>query len=154
MQQEPMDKAVDKIGFVLNKITTEQYAVIDDVYNERDDVQLQVKFRFAADDKLKMVGVFANFTFEVKQQPFIRLEVGCHFAIKPESWDQILNTEDNMLTIPVNMIQHLAVITVGTARGVLHTKTENTQYNRFFLPTINIAEMVDKDQSFNFTKAE
>jgi hypothetical protein len=42
------------------------------------------------------------------------------------------------------------MLTVGTARGVLHAKTENTKYNRYVLPTINVASMIKNDAVFNF----
>jgi len=45
---------------------------------------------------------------------------------------------------------HLSVMTVGTARVVLHTKTEGTFFNRFLLPTINVPELVTDDIQFVF----
>ena len=44
----------------------------------------------------------------------------------------------------MNFIRHLSAISIGTARGILHAKTENTAYNKYFLPTININELVSK----------
>ena len=49
-------------------------------------------------------------------------------------------------------MKHLSVITVGTARGVLHAKTENTPFNKFVLPTINVTELVKEDVSFDLEK--
>jgi hypothetical protein len=40
------------------------------------------------------------------------------------------------------------MITVGTARGVLHAKTEGTTLNKFFIPTVNVVEMVTDDGAF------
>ena len=34
---------------------------------------------------------------------------------------------------------------MGTLRGVLHAKVENTPYNMFILPTINVTELVKED---------
>ena len=41
------------------------------------------------------------------------------------------------------------MITVGTLRGVLHAKTENTEFNEFFLPTINVTDLIKEDIRFN-----
>lgn len=40
------------------------------------------------------------------------------------------------------------MLTIGTARGVLHSKTENTTFNQFLLPTLNVNELVQKDVIF------
>lgn len=40
------------------------------------------------------------------------------------------------------------MLTIGTTRGVLHSKTENTPFNSFLLPTLNVMELVKKDVVF------
>jgi hypothetical protein len=37
------------------------------------------------------------------------------------------------------------MLCVGTLRGVLHAKTENSVYNKFYLPTINVNDLVKTD---------
>lgn len=146
--QEQMDNNVSKIAFALAKVTTEQFAVIENRFAEDGEFRLNVHFRFAADHQSKMIGVFANFTFECNSNPFIIVESGCHFNIKPDSWSELINTEKNELTVPKGMMQHLGVITVGTARGILHAKTEGTPFNQYLLPTVNVAEIITQDQVF------
>ena len=48
------------------------------------------------------------------------------------------------------------MLTIGTTRGVLHSKTENTPFNSFLLPTLNVNELVKKDVVFKveFDKKE
>ncbi|WP_262906606.1 hypothetical protein [Tenacibaculum finnmarkense] len=40
------------------------------------------------------------------------------------------------------------MITVGTTRGVLHSKTDNTIFNEFILPTLNVSQMITEDGEF------
>lgn len=40
---------------------------------------------------------------------------------------------------------HLTTITTGTLGGIVHAKTENTPYNRFVMPLVNIAEIIKDD---------
>ncbi len=47
--------------------------------------------------------------------------------------------------MPKNFAQHIGVITVGTARGILHTKTEGTILNSLIIPSINVLELVPND---------
>jgi hypothetical protein len=46
----------------------------------------------------------------------------------------------------------MGMITVGTCRGILHAKTENTKFNQFLIPTINVAELIKEDSVFEFNK--
>ncbi|MCK4923117.1 MAG: hypothetical protein KAS71_18845 [Bacteroidales bacterium] len=145
-----MEKRDNQVSFALTRITTEQFATIESNYCDKDDIKLQSSFRFAADNKKRLVGVFTNFTFEVEQKTFMIIEAGCHFMIKPESWDELINSDGSILKIPKGIVQHLAMITVGTTRGILHAKTENTPFNQYYIPTINVAEMIKQDSVFEF----
>ncbi|QZE15011.1 hypothetical protein K4L44_04060 [Halosquirtibacter laminarini] len=144
-----MDNLNQTISFALAKITTEQFAIIENDLS-LDSLNLESNFRFAADKEKKMVGVFAKFSFSSDQNPFMIIECGCHFRIQPDAWEKLLSKEENSITFPKSIIQHLTVITVGTTRGVLHAKTENTKYNHLFLPTINLQEMITDDHKFTF----
>lgn len=44
----------------------------------------------------------------------------------------------------------MAVLAVGTTRGILHTNTENTPFNQFLIPAINVAQLVKEDFKFLF----
>ena len=145
-----MDKKVNNISFALARITTEQFAVIENNFDDKAEIKIHINFRFAADNKKKLVGVFSSFVFEANDKQFLIIEGGCHFAIAPDSWDEMLDTQENRLIVPKGFLQHMAVITVGTTRGILHAKTENTLFNKFHLPTINVANMIKEDSTFNF----
>jgi hypothetical protein len=147
-----MDNHAKEVSFALAKITTEQFASLEGNYCESGEIKLQANFRFGADKASNTVAVFSNFTFECAQKPFIVVEVGCHFVIQPESWAKLMDEAQNKLVVPVGLVQHLAMLTVGTTRGVLHSKTENTLFNRFFLPTINVANILVNDQEFVFAE--
>lgn len=54
-------------------------------------------------------------------------------------------TKINTLTLEKGFARHLSVIAVGTARGVLHSKTEDTDWNHITLPLINIEEVLQED---------
>ena len=66
----------------------------------------------------------------------------------------MLDSEHQKLTVQKGFLQHMAVLTVGTTRGILHAKTENTPFNRYHLPTINLKDMINQDSVFQFEKAK
>jgi len=42
------------------------------------------------------------------------------------------------------------VVTVGTARGVLHNKTENTVFNRFIIPLLDATALIKEDVKLEY----
>lgn len=145
-----MDTNKKAVGFKLLNVSTEQFALIENCFQKEAVINLEASLRFAANDHERKVAVFAFVKFNCAQQPFIIIEAGCHFEIQPESWNQMLS--NNGLLVPKDFMQHLAVITIGTARGILHAKTENTSFNQYVLPTINVIEMIKDDVRFEFTE--
>lgn len=82
--------------------------------------------------------------FEQKEKPFLLIEIANHYKIEESAWNE-LQSSNNKLVIPKGFASHLVMLTIGTLRGTLHCKTENTEFNKFILPTINIAELIKSD---------
>lgn len=144
--------AEKSVGFGLKKISTEQFATNENVCFDDESIQLGISIEFGIDEQHKMIGCASHFQFSVKDTPFIIIKVKCEFAIENISWSNFTNNENNSITFPQGFMTHLAVITVGTTRGVLHCKTENTPFNKYFLPTINVNELVTGDIVFKLEK--
>ena len=147
-----MNKKSSGIGFALRKVTTEQFAILEEGFNDKGKIKLNTSLRFAADASKKIVAVFALFTFYSDQKPFIKIEAGCHFSIKDTAWGAMVDNKTNKLNVPKGFLGHLAMLTVGTTRGILHTKTEGTCYNQYVLPTINVSEIIKEDVSFSLDR--
>ena len=60
----------------------------------------------------------------------------------------MVDNKTNTLNVPHGFPGHLAMLTGGTTRGILHAKTEGTCYNQYVLPTINVTEIIKEDASF------
>lgn len=140
-----MDKEMKNIGFSLSKISTEQFAIIDDEFKGSDNIQLKSNIRYGANEEFMMISCFVAFVFESVDKPFLMVEGGCHFNIEKDSWADMLDVNTKTISLPKGFVRHLAVLTVGTVRGILHSKTEGTDFNKFVLPTINVAEMISDD---------
>ncbi len=149
-----MEKKAINIEFALIRITTEQFAIIEEDFIKDSQIRLATNFRFAAERKKQMVAVFTAFKLEANEKPFLIVEGGCHFKIKEDAWMPLFDKKANNITFPKEFIQHLTMLTVGTTRGILHAKTENTCYNKYLLPTINVTEMVKEDITFHFNNQE
>jgi len=143
-----MAEETNKIDFALKRITTEQFAVIESAFTDGKLVYSKVGLRFGINFENKIISVFFSTNLIQDKSPFLITEVGCHFSIKEEAWDRFYNQNKTEIIVSRGFIGHLVMLTIGTTRGVLHSKTENTPFNNFLLPTLNVNEIVKKDVVF------
>jgi len=141
----------DNIGFSLRKLTTQQFAIIEDVFKDCENVEMKTNVNFGIDTTKKMIAVFFNVSFLQNKVPFLLLETASHFHVKEESWATFENEEKTELIVSKGFISHLVMLSIGTTRGVLHSKTENTIYNKFLLPTINVNDLIKGDTKFKIS---
>ena len=135
------------INFSLLKIKTEQFAIFEENYIENETVNLNTNLTFGLNSEDKVFLVTPKYTFEIKKKPFMTIQMSCFFKIEDSAWNGfILN---NKIIFPKNFVAHMAMISVGTSRGVLHTRTEDTIFNKYILPTINVSKMIPEDVVFD-----
>ena len=141
-----MGGPVTSLQFGFDGIRTVQFAVFNELYDPALEVGFKNNILLKADFKNKkvIVSVKGQYLHEGKS-PFLVLEVACLFRIPPKSWKQILDEEKRTVTLPVGFARHLTVITVGALRGVQHAKTENTPFNMYTLPLLNLEKIMKKD---------
>ena len=139
-------EAKKNISFRLLNIVTEQFATFE-VENIPDNNDLKSELQFSINPDNRVVACKMNFQFLHHNQPLVVLAIVCNFDVEEKSWNENVLSA-NKITLPKHFLEHLCVITVGTARGVLHAKTENTTYNRFLIPTLNVSNLVAKDVVF------
>lgn len=140
-----MEKKPNPVNFILARIRTLQFAIFEECFVKEDEIEVvtSVSFGIAAPDRI--VASSGTFQFEVDKKPFIKLEVACEFIIDESSWVSFSKPDENLIVFPKVLMTHLTTIMVGTARGILHAKTENTPFNHLPLPTINVTELVLDD---------
>jgi hypothetical protein len=142
-----MKKNNTQVGFALQGIKTEQFAIFEENYAPKKETGLGTELQFKLDQTNKQIGVFIGFEFMQGKKVFLKIQVSCHFKIEESSWTSFV--QENSLTVPKGFLAHLAMITTGTTRGVLFAKTEATPFSKFIVPTLNVAEMIKEDASFD-----
>lgn len=140
-----MSKEKNGVGFSLAKINTMQFAIIKDSFKEGLPVNLDLNIKFGLNVEHKVLSVFFTFKLLQEKNPFLIIEVGNYFNIDGDSWSKFIDEKNNTITFPKGFASHLVLLTIGTTRGVLHSKTENTPFNKFVLPTINVNELIKSD---------
>jgi len=140
------EKNPELIQFVLRGLNYEQFALIENAFNEGVEVKIGAALRVMRNDESRFVGFFSRVDFTQNETPFIIVETVSHFEIMQDSWNDILNKETNTLTIPNALALHLATISFGVTRGYLLSKVEkNIKFNRFFVPLITIGNIIKED---------
>lgn len=135
------------LGFSFIRIETEQFATVEEAFDEQTkDIKLNSSIGFAAAQDNTVIRMQSRFQYEQKSEaPFLIIAVHCDFKLTEEAWQQLHNDADNIITLPLGFASHLALLTIGTVRGILHEKTVNTKFNKFILPTINLSERIKED---------
>ena len=144
-----MEEKNNNIGFAFLGIKTEQFAVFEENFNPKKDINLNTGLQFKIDHTAKQIGVFLELSFEQQKKKFIKIQVSCHFKIEDDAWAGFVQKKESNLIIPKDFLAHISMVTVGTTRGVLFAKTEGTQFSKFFVPLINVAEMIKEDAVFD-----
>ncbi|ANT65125.1 hypothetical protein [Prosthecochloris sp. CIB 2401] len=139
------------VGFALRKISLDQFAVLKEAYQEGEKVHYDVSLDFGLNTELKMFRVSSRISFaQLPPQPFLLIEGSAEFAIEPDAWERFILEGESAVVFPHGFVAHLAALTVGSLRGMLYIKTQDTIFNRFLIPTINVAEIVGEDIRFDF----
>lgn len=140
-------EAKKNISFRLLNIVTEQFATFE-VANVPDNNDLKSELQFSINPDNRVVACKMNFQFLHDSKPIVVLSIVCNFDVEEKSWNENIISAKK-ITLPKHFLEHLCVITVGTARGILHAKTENTTFNKFIIPTLNVSNLVEKDVVFD-----
>lgn len=142
------DKKAKNIRFGIRSIRTDEFATIEIANLDDQKVQLVHSFIFSAESEFNLISVSFKLTFNHHDKPFIVIQVTCGFEVKFEDLDA---NNSGKLVMPKDFITHLAFLTTGTTRGVLHAKLEQTPYSKFMLPILDVSSVFQEDLVLELT---
>lgn len=134
-----------QIGFQLVGIRTIQFAIVDPNFDTRIPLKLAVDFNVNKDNELKIVSISVSVKFLFEDKIILIIDAASYFRLSDDSWNSFKLEDSNSIVLPSGFLTHLAVLAVGTTRGILHAKTEGTKFNEIVLPTLNISELFKSD---------
>ncbi|MEX1212365.1 MAG: hypothetical protein WEA36_05945 [Balneolaceae bacterium] len=133
------------LSFQLVDISTNEFATLEDSYTDGEKVRMGTFINFGHEKEKKVLGAIVKFQFEQNEKPFLVISATCSFQLQDEAWDSLLDNKGESLVIPKGFASHMAVITVGTTRGILHEKTKETPFRDYIIPPINLTELIQED---------
>lgn len=134
------------IGFRMLNIQVEQFAILGNDMPS-GEIGFNTSLSFGVNPSIAGVRVTTRYELVSNDEKLVILELSCIFEIYKESWNKLL--VDGKIILPKDFLSHLAMHSVGTARGILFAKTESTVFSQYILPPINIAERITEDITFD-----
>lgn len=136
------------IRFRMIKISTVQFAILGNEAANGYRIGTNAELKHTIDGGA--VAVDMTFSFENGGKVDMVLQVLCEFSIHPGDLQNM--TSENKVTIPKTTLDYFIAQTVGTARGILHCKTEGTPFNGVIIPPMNVTSMLDSDMVIELPK--
>jgi len=134
---------MDKIPFRIFKIENDPIDLHADLVEENVDIEFGFQVSFNGDLKNRIIGCKTDYMFKQKDTVVSSLTVYCYFMIE-ENFVKA-KTVDKKLLLGKDFLRYLATISVGTARGIQHAKTQGTILNSLVIPPINLMEVDIQD---------
>ena len=132
--------------FRMFRINIEQFAILaENVQLEKLNIATELEIKYSLEGK--SLAIVMTFNFISEEEKVMLLKLNCEFQIQEDDWNSQIN--DSRIIIPKSFIEFLVVQTVGTARGILHCKTEGTAFNHIILPPMNVSDMINEDMSID-----
>ncbi|MBR3896199.1 MAG: hypothetical protein IKJ42_04160 [Bacteroidaceae bacterium] len=132
--------------FRMFRINVEQFAILVENFPlEKLNIATGLEVKYSLEGK--SLAIVMTFNFISEEEKVMLLKLNCEFQIQEDDWNGQIN--DSRIVVPKSFIEYLVVQTVGTARGVLHCKTEGTALNHIILPPMNVSDMINGDMIIN-----
>lgn len=131
------------ISFSMKQIKVEQFAILSETLPKDSNVNVETTFGVSVDSKSHIVGMRVKINYLAEKEVLLTLTLVCMFAISDESWNSLISND--VITIPRGFLVHMAVHTLGTARGVLFCKAEDTVFQQIILPPTNVDAAFKED---------
>lgn len=134
------------VSFRIKNIETLQYAVLQENVEE-NKLAFSINFSYGLDAASKIVRTMFHYELMHKEKAALLIKIAVDFGIEPLSFDEKIK-EASGYRISTGLAIHLAMITVGTARGILHEKTKDLALNKYPIPTIDVTKTINNDIVF------
>ena len=139
------------IPFLIKAIGTREFATIKDAYKEGEEIDIKTKFNFGVGRENHTIVILLDLTFESNKTPFVILKTRMEFEIEAKAFEKLKNKDGGAVVVPKGFLTHLAALNISTARGILHSKLQGTDFNHILLPALDVSQVLKEDMKFEFT---
>lgn len=130
------------IRFRMFRINVAQFAILaKELPTGELGFNVELSYKYANEGQI--IACSTKFDFTSKSKKVLVIEVVCEFEIEDKDWATF--SQGDTIVIPKDLLEFFAVHTIGTTRGIMYCKTENTSLNKIIIPPLNVAKMVQGD---------
>lgn len=134
----------EMVRFRMIKIAVEQFAILADSMPDYETITYSIEFGFKYVAEEQRIVCIMDVGFSGDNNKFLVLKTSCEFLVEQEDWNSFVS--ESGVNIPQDFLEHIAVHTVGTSRGILFCKTEGSPFNTLILPPVNVKEILKSKQ--------
>lgn len=136
-----MPHKMTTIPYRISGIKTTQFALFPEKFVNGKDITVQTSFSFGYNEGLDSIRCISNFKYLQDENVLMITEIQCTFDISPDGTLEL----KHLKKIPIDFLRYMATIVTGTARGIIHAKSEGTLLASIILPPINVVELIKND---------
>ncbi len=136
-----------KVQFKLVDVVEVQFAALVDEW-PGGDMQVSNQLRYQAETDKRRVHCMVNFDYKHNDITQLLLRVETIFEFSPESWSEMYQLDADEWILPAGLLQHMAEMAIGAARGILAVRTEERGFPRVVLPIIFVKNIVKNNIRF------
>ncbi len=133
-----------QIQFRLTGVEEKQFvALVNEWPTEEMQVNNQVQFNVETDKRI--VRCVCSFEYKLNDITQLILAVETSFDFAPDSWSAMYQLQGDQWVLPAGLLQHLADITIGAARGIMAVRTKDKGFPAVILPLVSTAQVIQNN---------
>lgn len=109
------------------------------------------QLQFNCETEKRLVRCVTNFEYKKNDITQLILGVQTVFEFAREGWSAMYDLNGDQWILPAGLVQHIADMTIGAARGILAIRTEEAGLPKQILPLINPGQILQNNISFKRT---
>ncbi len=115
-----------------------------------DKLKFSVSFQFKVSVEETAVCCISHYEYKFGEEDVMLFDLECYFKIQQDYLHSLI--KEGVLTIDADILQYLATIAVGAARGEIHARCEKegSPIQSIVLPPVNLTEIITTPAVFNF----
>ena len=112
------------------------------------EMQINNQIQFNCETDKRTVRCNANFEYKKNDITQLILGVQTVFEFTRDSWSSLYQLNEDQWVLPAGLVQHMADITIGSARGIMAIRSEEAGIPKQILPLVNPGQMLRNNIAF------
>ena len=136
-----------QIQFRLADVRQLQFVNLSNGWPE-GELQVNNQLQFNCDTEQRLVRCNVNFDYRKNDITQLIFGVQSVFEFTRESWSTLYQLDGDQWVLPAGLVQHMADITIGAARGILAIRSEEAGIPKQILPLVNPGQVLRSNIAF------